>query len=78
MDGRGHRVTDEPSKPRKEGAQDWKAGWENQEANRLEASLAATPAQRLTWLEEAIELAWATGALRAEGGSPTHGSREGD
>lgn len=61
-------MTDEPSKARKEGAQDWKAGWEEKEANRLEASLSATPAQRLAWLEEAIELAWETGALPAEGG----------
>jgi hypothetical protein len=71
-------VTDEPSRPRKEGAQDWKAGWEDQESNRLEASLAATPAQRLAWLEEAIELAWATGALPAEGGWEESESREQD
>lgn len=29
----------------------------------LTASFAATPAQRLEWLEEALELAWAAGAL---------------
>jgi len=28
------------------------------------ASLAATPAQRLAWLEEALQLAYATGALK--------------
>ncbi|HSL82800.1 MAG TPA: hypothetical protein VLF66_08485 [Thermoanaerobaculia bacterium] len=61
-------MTDEPSKLRGPGTEDWKAGWEDQEANRLEASLAATPAQRLAWLEEAIELAWATGALPSEAG----------
>jgi hypothetical protein len=27
--------------------------------------MAATPLQRLEWLEEALELAWATGALPA-------------
>lgn len=71
-------MTDEPSKPRKEAAQDWKAGWEDQEANRLEASLAATPAQRLAWLEEAIELAWETGALPSEGGPGERRSQERD
>lgn len=42
---------------------DWRAGWEDQEALTLERSLAVTPAQRLAWLEEAIRLAWASGAL---------------
>ena len=28
------------------------------------ASLAATPAQRLAWLDEALQLAYATGALK--------------
>jgi hypothetical protein len=37
----------------------WTAGWEDQEANTLESSLAATPLQRLEWLEEALALAWA-------------------
>lgn len=41
----------------------WRAGWEDQEANTLEASMAATPLQRLEWLEEALELAWDAGAL---------------
>lgn len=40
----------------------WKAGWEDQETNSLEASLAATPLQRLEWLEEALELAAAAGS----------------
>lgn len=30
----------------------------------LEASLAATPMQRLAWLEEALRLAYETGALK--------------
>lgn len=42
------------------------AGWESQEIATLEASLAATPAQRLEWLEEALEIAWASGALPRE------------
>jgi hypothetical protein len=37
----------------------WMAGWEDQEANTLDSSLAATPLQRLEWLEEALALAWA-------------------
>ncbi len=42
----------------------WSAGWESQEQATLEASLAATPAQRLEWLEEALEIAQASGALQ--------------
>ena len=41
----------------------WKAGWEDQEENTFESSLAATPLQRLEWLEEALELSWASGAI---------------
>ncbi|MEM7587075.1 MAG: hypothetical protein AAF560_27045 [Acidobacteriota bacterium] len=44
-------------------AQDWDATWEGNERSQLEASLAATPSQRLEWLEEALELAYASGAL---------------
>jgi hypothetical protein len=53
--------------PRSETAPTWRAGWEDQEGNTLEASMAATPLQRLEWLEEAIELAWETGALGPRG-----------
>jgi|GEM_PF-4134149 len=45
---------------------DWSADWESQEEATLRASLVATPAQRLEWLEEAIEIAWASGALPRE------------
>lgn len=69
-------MADAPGGAPDPGSEDWKAGWEDQEANRLDASLAATPAQRLAWLEEAIELAWATGALPSEGGSEESESRE--
>jgi hypothetical protein len=41
----------------------WRAGWDDQEETAFESSLAATPLQRLEWLEEALELAWASGAL---------------
>ncbi len=43
----------------------WEAStWEGHARWQLERTLAATPLQRLIWLEEAIELAWASGALR--------------
>jgi hypothetical protein len=36
---------------------DWEADWEGHRRWQLTAGLAATPAQRLAWLEEMIELA---------------------
>ena len=41
----------------------WDASWEDVERAQLETMLAATPAQRLAWLEEAMRLARASGAL---------------
>jgi hypothetical protein len=41
----------------------WDGSWEGSQLHRLARTLAATPAQRLAWLEEAIELAWQSGAL---------------
>jgi hypothetical protein len=43
--------------------QSWKAGWKGNERSQLRSWLEATPAQRLAWLEEAIELAYQAGAL---------------
>jgi hypothetical protein len=37
--------------------------WESARLRRFTLGLAATPEQRLAWLEEAITLAWASGAL---------------
>ena len=37
--------------------------WEDAEEFRLEASLRATPAQRLAWLEEMLRIAHQSGAL---------------
>ena len=37
--------------------------WEGARRFQLDRALEATPAQRLAWLEEAIELAYRTGAL---------------
>ena len=41
------------------------ASWEGVERAQLETMLAATPAERLAWLEEAMRLAHASGALEA-------------
>ena len=47
-------------------AQKWVGTWEVVEQAQLETMLRATPAQRLAWLEEALRLAHATGALGTE------------
>ena len=44
---------------------EWDASWEGVERAQLETMLAATPAERLAWLEEAMRLAHASGALEA-------------
>ena len=41
-----------------------KADWDAAQQDLLAATLAATPAQRLAWLEEALQLAYASGALK--------------
>ncbi|MGE3152866.1 MAG: hypothetical protein AB7G48_04775 [Nitrospiraceae bacterium] len=38
--------------------------WDADNQKLLSATLLATPAQRLAWLEEALRLAYASGALR--------------
>ena len=40
----------------------WQAGWEDNEHAQLQSWLRATPAQRLSWLEEALEVAYQAGA----------------
>jgi len=52
----------------------WTGTWADVERAQLETMLMATPAQRLAWLEEALRLAHASGALRDEnagGGVPS-------
>ena len=45
-------------------ANDWQGDdWESARRRRFTLGLAATPRQRLAWLEEAIRIAWAAGAL---------------
>lgn len=48
----------------------WDATWEGVRRQRLESTVAATPAQRLAWLEEALELAYRSGALARESSPP--------
>jgi hypothetical protein len=45
-------------------ADDWRAGWDAHRRQQLTMGLAATPAQRLQWLEEMIAFAYRAGALR--------------
>jgi hypothetical protein len=51
--------------------EDWACDWGARERRKYTIGLDATPAQRLDWLEEMIELAHASGALprRREDGS---------
>ena len=44
-------------------SQRWDVTWADVEQAQLETMLSATPAQRLAWLEEAMRLACASGAL---------------
>jgi hypothetical protein len=44
----------------------WDATWEGARRQLLESTLAATPAQRLAWLEEALAFAYRAGALKTE------------
>ena len=52
------------------------ASWEGVERAQLETMLAATPAERLAWLEEAMRLAHASGALEAARRERTPTDRE--
>jgi len=42
---------------------EWPEGWDGHRRAQRKRWMAATPAQRLAWLEEMIVLAWKTGAL---------------
>lgn len=48
------RSTDDP---------DWQVDWDEQRRWQLRSTAAASPAQRLAWLEEAIRFAHRSGAL---------------
>ena len=51
---------------RPDSADRWDATWEGAKKQLVESTLAATPAQRLAWLEEMLEVARRAGALRQE------------
>lgn len=40
-----------------------KADWKSHDDAQLDSWLAATPAQRLAWLEDALKIAYGSGAL---------------
>jgi len=63
-------VTD-PTSPSAESPLDlWASStWEGHARWQLARTLSATPLERLLWLEEAIELAWESGALRGRVGT---------
>jgi len=48
---------------------DWNATWEGVRKQNRESTLAASPSQRLAWLEEVLELVHRAGALRRTPGS---------
>lgn len=62
-------MTPESSDKDRRTEESWDASWAGTERAQFEAVLSATPAQRLAWLEEAMRLAHASGALphQAEG-----------
>jgi hypothetical protein len=51
----------------------WDVDWDAQRRRKFTIGLAATPAERLDWLEEMIELAHATGALPRRRPDPNRG-----
>ena len=54
-------MTRKPALPSESAAQhDWNAA----DQNLLSATLSATPAQRIAWLEEALRVAYVSGALK--------------
>ena len=52
-------------------AQKWVGTWAEVEQAQLGTMLRATPEQRLAWLEDAMRLAHACGALDTERSAPT-------
>ena len=53
-----------PNKPAVSSTVMQSTDWNAADQNLLSATLAATPAQRLAWLEEALCVAYASGALK--------------
>ena len=46
-----------------EPAHEWAVGWEAHRRRQLTFAASASPAERLRWLEEMIQIAFSTGAL---------------
>lgn len=65
----------ETDRPAGRSSERWDVTWADVERAQLETMLAATPAQRLAWLEEAMRLAHASGALAAARRKPVPGGR---
>jgi hypothetical protein len=51
---------------------EWAADFRAAEERSLAGSLAATPSQRLAWLEEALAFAYKVGALKADRPPESH------
>jgi hypothetical protein len=58
-----------PTKNKPTAADPALGSWEGNREAQLRSWLKATPAQRLAWLEEALQLAWKAGAIKAKPGS---------
>jgi hypothetical protein len=58
----------ETNNPAEETESKWDATWEGTRRAQLKTDLSATPEQRLAWLEEAMRLAYASGALPLQAG----------
>ena len=62
-------MTSESNDKNGKAEEEWDASWAGTERAQFEAIHSATPAQRLAWLEEAMHLAHASGALPFQPGS---------
>lgn len=54
------------AKPAPEGERLYPVTWDEVKEAELDDALRATPAQRLAWLEEALQFAWMAGAIKRE------------
>lgn len=53
-----------PGKPSDPSEEPQAVTWDASDQSLLSATLMATPAQRIAWLDEALQLAYASGALK--------------
>ena len=71
-------MASETDSPAEATANEWGATWADTERAQLKAALSATPAQRLAWLEEAMRLAHASGALPSPSAGRVEAQPSGD